>query len=115
MRLRYKNSARVDLQSFVDHYEEAFRELYRDSGLWNESNIIKGYQKNAAKLYDQRYVDSATFDHPLHLVTTRYDGWASADVIFEGKRRLVAGRKIRNVQKNYLWGHGYSYTIQFEE
>ncbi len=52
MKLRYKDSARVDLQSFVDHYEEAFRELYRDSGLWNESNIIEGYRKNAATLYD---------------------------------------------------------------
>src|SRR3989338_5394906 len=52
MELRYKGSARVDLQSFIDHYEEAFRELYRDSGLWNESNIIEGNQKSATRLYD---------------------------------------------------------------
>ena len=52
MELRYKGSARVDLQSFIDHYEEAFRELYRDSGLWNESNIIEGYRKSAAALYN---------------------------------------------------------------
>src|SRR3989338_2287816 len=52
MELRYKGSARVDLQSFTDHYEEAFRELYRDSGLWNEPNIIAGYEKNAIMLYD---------------------------------------------------------------
>src|SRR3989344_1771181 len=52
MQLRYKSSARIDLQSFVDHYEEAFRELYRDSGLWNEFDIIKGYQKHATMLYD---------------------------------------------------------------
>lgn len=52
MKLRYKNSARVDLQSFIDHYEEAFRELYRDSGLWNEPNIIDGYERNAIMLYD---------------------------------------------------------------
>ena len=52
MELRYRSAARVDLQSFVDHYEEAFRELYRDSGLWNESNIIAGYGRSAAMLYD---------------------------------------------------------------
>jgi len=52
MKLQYKSPARIDLQSFVDHYEEAFRELYRDSGLWNESNIIEGYQKSATRLYD---------------------------------------------------------------
>ncbi len=52
MKLRYKNSARIDLESFVDHYEEAFRELYRDSGLWNEQNIIEGYKRNAIKVYD---------------------------------------------------------------
>lgn len=52
MELRYKNAAQIDLQAFVDHYEEAFRELYRDSGLWNEANIIEGYRKNALMLYD---------------------------------------------------------------
>ena len=51
MKLRYKNSARIDLESFIDHYEEAFRELYRDSGLWNEANIIEGYKKSATNLY----------------------------------------------------------------
>jgi len=52
MELWYKRSARIDLESFVDHYEEAFRELYRDTGLRNESAIIDGYQKNAVRLYD---------------------------------------------------------------
>jgi len=52
MELRYKNAAQIDLQTFVDHYEEAFRELYRDSGLWNEASIIEGYQKTALTLYD---------------------------------------------------------------
>ena len=52
MELRYKDSAQVDLQSFVDRYEEAVRELYRDSGLWNESSIIEGYERSAARLYD---------------------------------------------------------------
>lgn len=52
MKLQYRNSARIDLESFVDHYEEAFRELYRDSGLWNEANIIDGYKKSARNLYD---------------------------------------------------------------
>ncbi|PIR83578.1 hypothetical protein COU18_02745 [Candidatus Kaiserbacteria bacterium CG10_big_fil_rev_8_21_14_0_10_51_14] len=52
MELQYRNAARIDLQSFVDRYEEAFRELYRDSGLWNETNIIEGYRKNALILYD---------------------------------------------------------------
>jgi len=54
MELRYKTSARIDLQSFVDHYEEAFRELYRDSGLWNHASIMimQGYEQSALILYD---------------------------------------------------------------
>ena len=52
MKLRYKKAARIDLESFVNHYEEAFRQLYSDTGLWNEDFIIAGYERSAAKLYD---------------------------------------------------------------
>ncbi len=52
MELRYKSAARNDLEAFINRYEEAFRELYRDTGLWNEEEIISGYERNAQKLYD---------------------------------------------------------------
>ena len=52
MKLRYKNAARIDLESFINHYEEAFRELYSDTGLWNEKFIIAGYERGAEQLFD---------------------------------------------------------------
>lgn len=52
MKLWYKNAAEIDLHVFVDHYRNAFRELYRDTGLWNESLIVAAYELSALKLYD---------------------------------------------------------------
>jgi len=52
MKLRYRNAARVDLESFVNHYKEAFLTLYRDTGLWNEDLIVASYERSALELYD---------------------------------------------------------------
>jgi len=52
MKLRYRNAARIDLESFINHYREAFRTLYSDTGLWNEDLIIEGYERSALQLYD---------------------------------------------------------------
>lgn len=51
MKLFYRKSALIDLQAFVDHYEEAFRLLYQDSGLWNEEEIISSYKASAETLF----------------------------------------------------------------
>lgn len=51
MELRFKESANVELESFIDRYRQAFRELYSDTGLWNENAIIAGYEESAWILY----------------------------------------------------------------
>jgi len=52
MRLRYRNAARIELESFVNHYKEGFRTLYSGTGLWNEDMIIASYEHRAMELYD---------------------------------------------------------------
>jgi len=51
MELRYSEQALADLRQFIRYYEEAFFELYRDSGVWNEELIIQSYRESAQKLY----------------------------------------------------------------
>ena len=103
MELRYKSAARVDLQAFIDHYEEAFRELYRDTGLWNESSIVSGYQKNAALLYS-RIADAID----EHLVEAKVLGrkhlarnWYEID--FYVGSRLVVVYYSEDLQRDVRW------------
>ena len=49
--LLFEEQALGELQSFVRHYEEAFFDLYRDSGVWNEELIIESYRESAKKLH----------------------------------------------------------------
>ncbi len=49
--LRFKPQALSELKSFIRHYEEAFYELYKDTGIWSEDLIIQTYQESARKLY----------------------------------------------------------------
>jgi hypothetical protein len=49
--LRLKPEALFELQNFIRHYEQAFYELYHDSGVWNEDLIIRSYRESAQKLY----------------------------------------------------------------
>ena len=55
MELRYRDAAIADLQSFIMHYEDAFFELYRDSGLWNEDAIIQNVRQSATALFDDLF------------------------------------------------------------
>lgn len=51
IKLRFEPQALSQLQLFIRHYEQAFYELYRDSGLWNEDLIIESYRQSARKIY----------------------------------------------------------------
>ncbi len=51
IKLQIKDQALTDLQRFIRQYEEAFFELYKDSGVWNEDLIIESYRESAQKLY----------------------------------------------------------------
>ena len=53
IKLRFKSQALSELKSFIRHYEEAFYELYRDTGIWSENLILQTYQESAQKLYLQ--------------------------------------------------------------
>ena len=55
MELRFRESAKADIASFVQHYEEGFFELYRDTGLWSEEIILDGVRANAEKLFNDLY------------------------------------------------------------
>lgn len=49
--LRFSEQALGELLRFIRYYEEAFFELYRDSGIWSEDSIIQTYRESAQKLY----------------------------------------------------------------
>ena len=51
IKIKFKPQALAELKSFIRHYEEAFYELYKDSGIWSENFIIAGYMESAKKLY----------------------------------------------------------------
>ncbi len=53
LKLRFRSRALLELKSFVRHYEEAFYELYKDTGIWSEELIIQTYQESAKNLYSQ--------------------------------------------------------------
>lgn len=53
LKLRFKPQALSELQSFIRNYEEAFYQLYKDTGIWSEDLIIEIYQESARKLYLQ--------------------------------------------------------------
>ena len=52
MELRFRESALAHIRIFVAHYEEGFFELYSDSGIWNEDEIIRSVRKDAHALFD---------------------------------------------------------------
>ena len=60
--LYYSEPAIAAIKSFIRAYEEAFFELYRDSGLSTESEIINNYRLSAAKISDQIF---SAIDHHL--------------------------------------------------
>lgn len=53
LKLRFKLQALSGLKSFIRNYEEAFYELYGDTGIWSENLIIQTYKESARKLYSQ--------------------------------------------------------------
>lgn len=55
MELRFKESALADVHSFVSNYEEAFLELYRDTGLWSEESILESVRSQAKQLFVDIY------------------------------------------------------------
>ena len=53
LKLKFKSQTLSELKSFIRNYEEAFFELYKDTGIWSEDLIIQTYRESARKLYLQ--------------------------------------------------------------
>ena len=53
--VNFTQQAYTDLYTFIVHYEDSFLELYSDSGIWAEDQIISNYRKSAESLYERIY------------------------------------------------------------
>lgn len=53
----YSETAISTIKGFIRAYEEAFFELYRDSGLATERAIIENYRLSARKLSEQIFLE----------------------------------------------------------
>ncbi len=51
----FTQQAYTDLYLFIVHYKDSFVDLYSDSGIWSENEIIENYRKNAEGLYARIY------------------------------------------------------------
>lgn len=69
LKVYYSESAISTVKGFIRAYEEAFFELYRDSGLVTERVIIENYRLSARKLSEQIF-----FEIEKHLSTTQVLG-----------------------------------------
>ncbi len=57
LKIAYSESAVSAITGFIRAYEEAFFELYRDSGLAAEETIIENYRQSAKKLSEQIFLE----------------------------------------------------------
>lgn len=89
IKLSFKPRAIFALKVFIRHYEEAFFELYEDSGLWNENLIIESYKQSAKRLY-KSILDEIKKRLLSHKVLGRKaaSGWNEID-FYVGNRLIV--------------------------
>ncbi|MEK7106814.1 MAG: hypothetical protein AAB899_01330 [Patescibacteria group bacterium] len=103
MELRFKESALADVRSFVFHYEDAFLELYSDSGLWSEEIILEGVRGNAKQLFVDVYDAVAKhLEHRLVLGRKRARrGWH--ELSFHVGSRLIIVYYSENRKADVRW------------
>lgn len=102
MRLLFEEQAVSELKNFIRHYEEAFFELYRDSGVWNEGLIIESYRESAKKLYTAvlREIENR-LAHQKVLGRKTAGEWR--ELLFHVGERLVIVRYSENLKQNVRW------------
>ena len=89
MELQFRESAVDDLNSFSAGYQEAFYDLFLDSGLWNESSIIDGYKQNAKHIRNDILANIRT-KLSLRKILGRKVGMRNRyELLFHVARRLV--------------------------
>ncbi|OGG62529.1 hypothetical protein A3C21_00155 [Candidatus Kaiserbacteria bacterium RIFCSPHIGHO2_02_FULL_59_21] len=103
MELRFRESALADVRSFVFHYEEAFLELYSDTGLWSEDTILESVRSNAKQLFTDIY--GAIEEHLERRVVlgrkTKRAAWY--EFSFRVGSRLVIVHYSENRKHNIRW------------
>jgi len=60
MELRLREAALADLKLYIANYANSFFELYQDSGLENEDEIMTAARQNADNLHDLIFQNIAT-------------------------------------------------------
>ena len=103
MELRFKESAFADVNSFVFHYEEAFLELYRDSGLWSEEIILESVRGNARQLFAEIYDAIEKYLGRFRVLGRKgtRDGWY--ELSFRVGSRLVIVYYSEAKKENVRW------------
>ena len=52
-KVEFTEGARIELHIFIQKYEDSFVELYSDTGIWSENEIIEGFIKSSRMLYQR--------------------------------------------------------------
>ncbi|HAU65733.1 MAG: hypothetical protein UT30_C0007G0014 [Candidatus Uhrbacteria bacterium GW2011_GWF2_39_13] len=67
-KIYYREAVISAITSFIRAYEEAFFELYRDSGLVTEQQIIENYRRSAQKLNEQIFSEIENYLSVRHVL-----------------------------------------------
>lgn len=103
MELLFKESARADVGAFVRHYEDAFLELYDDTGLWGESEIIESARANAKKLFTEIYAAAGAHLERTPVLGRKKIQSALYTLNFQVGRRLVIVYYSEDKKQNIRW------------
>jgi hypothetical protein len=94
--------AYLDLQRFIDNYEERFFDLYRDSGLHN-LDLIRGLYRETSKKLMQEIIDRTMVLLKGKKVYGRRRQSAWQELSFQIGGRLVTVHFIDDVPTNIRW------------
>lgn len=90
MKLLFREAAIADLHLFIRHYENAFLELYRDTGIWSEDAIIENMRHTAKKLFGDIFSNiEKHMDHPRVLGRKKMQGGLCQLCFYVGTRLVV--------------------------
>ena len=82
----YSVSAVASVKGFIRAYEEAFFELYRDSGLVTAQIIIENYRLSARKLSEEIFFEiEKHLNKPRVLGRKEHKGWSELSLYIRGR------------------------------
>ncbi len=87
--LKLSPRAYADLNFFLGSYEEAFFNLYFDSGIWSEAEIIDQYRRAALDLGDRIFVEIQKGLSPDIVLGRRKHADMSEIAFYVGSRLII--------------------------